>query len=169
MKKILLIVCLFMVTACSNNEVKYDGAPLEIAVVGDVPEVNNENIHFEPLSLERLGEEAAQIADNFDAVLITPTVFEEASHDRFVKVYQRYGIPVIFFNSPKSHYPFTSEGLTYDTAHLDSLQNGSHTTIYISEVTEEEGVKEDWWYFYLESEKEIHSLYEEIFRKVEAL
>ncbi|WP_232733248.1 hypothetical protein [Lysinibacillus xylanilyticus] len=46
MKKILLILSLLFLVACSNDEAKYDGAPLKIAVVGDIPKLNNEKIQF---------------------------------------------------------------------------------------------------------------------------
>ncbi|MFB7157983.1 hypothetical protein [Lysinibacillus sp. NPDC056232] len=70
MKKILLIVSLLLLVACSNDEVKYDGAPLKIAVVGDIPELNNEKIHFEPISLVEFSEDTLHISTNFDAVMI---------------------------------------------------------------------------------------------------
>ena len=84
---IISIFFLLTLSACSNNEVKYDGTPLKIAVIGDIPELNNEKIHFEPISLDEFSEDVVQISTNFDAVMITPVMFEEASNDRFVEVY----------------------------------------------------------------------------------
>ncbi|MFC9539164.1 amino acid oxidase [Lysinibacillus sp. NPDC056959] len=166
MKKILFIVSLFLLVACSNNEVKYDGAPLKIAVVGDIPELYNEKIHFKPISLDEFSEDTLTISTNFDAVMITPVMFEEASEDRFVKVYKNSKMPIIFFDSRKRNLPFTNEGLTYETAHWESLNNGSHTTIYISDI---DANREDAWYFYLKDEKELDILYKEIFQKIETL
>ena len=166
MKKILLILSLLFLVACSNDEVKYDGAPLKIAVVGDIPKLNNEKIHFEPISLNKLSEDTLHISTNFDAVMITPVMFDEASEDRFVKVYNNSKIPIIFFDSTKRHFPFTREGLTYETAHWESLNNGSHTTIYLSDV---DANREYAWYFYLKDEKELDTLYKEIFQKIETL
>lgn len=133
MKKILLILSLLLLVACSNDEVKYDGAPLKIAVVGDIPELNNEKIHFEPISLDEFSEDTLHISTNFNAVMITPVIFEEASDDRFVEVYKNSKMPFIFFDSTKRHFPFTREGLTYETAHWEALNNGSHTTIYLTD------------------------------------
>ncbi|MCY9548651.1 amino acid oxidase [Lysinibacillus xylanilyticus] len=166
MKKILLILSLLFLVACSNDEAKYDGAPLKIAVVGDIPKLNNEKIHFEPISLNEFSEDTLHISTNFDAVMITPVMFGEASEDRFVKVYNNSKIPIIFFDSTKRHFPFTRDGLTYETAHWESLNNGSHTTIYLSDV---DANKEDAWYFYLKDEKELDTLYKEIFQKIETL
>ncbi|MFJ5564324.1 amino acid oxidase [Lysinibacillus xylanilyticus] len=162
----LLILSLLFLVACSNDEVKYDGAPLKIAVVGDIPKLNNEKIHFEPISLNEFSEDTLHISTNFDAVIITPVMFDEASEDRFVKVYNNSNIPIIFFDSTKRHFPFTREGLTYETAHWESLNNGSHTTIYLSDV---DANREDAWYFYLKDEKELDTLYKEIFQKIETL
>ncbi|MFJ6267813.1 amino acid oxidase [Lysinibacillus xylanilyticus] len=162
----LLILSLLFLVACSNDEVKYDGAPLKIAVVGDIPKLNNEKIHFEPISLNEFSEDTLHISTNFDAVIITLVMFDEASEDRFVKVYNNSNIPIIFFDSTKRHFPFTREGLTYETAHWESLNNGSHTTIYLSDV---DANREDAWYFYLKDEKELDTLYKEIFQKIETL
>lgn len=166
MKKILLILSLLFLVACSNDEAKYDGAPLKIAVVGDIPKLKNEKIHFEPITLIEFSEDTLHISSNFDAVMITPVMFEEASEDRFVKVYNNSKIPIIFFDSTKRHFPFTREWLTYETANWESLNNGSHTTIYLSDV---DSNREDTWYFYLKNEKKLDKLYKEIFQKIESL
>jgi len=166
LKKILFIVSLFLLVACSNDEVKYDGAPLKIAVVGDIPELHNEKIHFEPISLDEFSEDTLTISTNFDAVMITPAMFGEASDDRFVKVYKNSKMPIIFFDSRKRNLPFTNEGLTYETAHWEALNNGSHTTIYISDI---DANREDAWYFYLKDEKKINILYKDVFQKIETL
>ncbi len=166
LRKILLMLSLVLLGACSNDEVKYDGKPLNIAVIGDIPELNNEKIHFEPISLDEFSEDTVQISANFDAVMITPVIFEEASDDRFVEVYNSSKIPIIFFDSEKRNLPFTNGGITYETARWESLYNGSHTTIYLYDI---DANKEDAWYFYLKDEKELDFLYKEIFQKVEML
>ncbi|MFJ7734681.1 amino acid oxidase [Lysinibacillus sp. NPDC097231] len=166
MKKILFIVSLLLLVACSNDEVKYGGAPLKIAVIGDIPELINEKIHFEPISLDEFSEDTLHISTNFDAVMITPVMFEEASDDRFIKVYKNSKMPIIFFDSTKRHFPFTRDGLTYETPHWEELNNGSHTTIYLSD---NDANREEAWYFYLKDEKELDILYKEIFQKIETL
>jgi len=166
LKKILFTLSLLLLVACSNDDVKYDGARLKIAVAGDIPEINNEKIHFESISLDEFREDALHISTNFDAVMITPVMFEEASEDRLVKVYNNSKMPIIFFDSTKRHFPFTKEGVSYETAHWESLNNGSHTTIYLSD---NHANREDTWYFYLKGEKEIDILYKEIFQRIETL
>ena len=160
------IFFLLTLSACTNDEVKYDGEPLKIAVVGDTPELNNEKIHFESISLDEFSEDTVHISTTFDAVMITPVVFEEASNDRFVEVYTNCKTPIIFFDSTKRHFPFTRGGATYETAHWESLNNGSHTTIYLAD---RDADREDAWYFYLKDEKDLDSLYKEVFQMVETL
>ncbi|MEG0438740.1 MAG: amino acid oxidase [Solibacillus sp.] len=166
MKKIVFFLSLLLVAACSHNEIIYDGAPLKIAVVGSSPELNNEKIHFESISLDEFSEDTLRISTNFDAVMITPVMFEETSDDKYVDLYNHSEMPIIFFDSPKRHYPFTRGGITYETAHWESLNNGSHTTIYLYHI---DAFREDAWYFYLKDEKELVLLYKEIFQKVEML
>lgn len=163
---IISILFILNLSACSKEEVKYDGEPLKIAVIGDLPELNNEKIHFESISLKELSEDTVQISTNYDAIMITPLMFEEASNDRFVEVYNNTKIPFIFFDSEKTDLPFTNGGLTYESARWESLKNGSHTTIYLSDINAN---REDAWYFYLNDKKELDVLYKEIFEKVEML
>lgn len=167
---ILSIISIFLLLtlgACANNEIKYDGTPLKIAVIGDIPELNNEKIHFEPISLDEFSEDVVQISTNFDAVMITPLMFEEASDDRFVDIYSNSEMPIIFFNSNRGQYPFVFEKMNYQVAQDHTIMdNGSHTTIFLWNVEEN---KSDTWYFYLKDEKELDVLYKEIFEKVETL
>jgi len=165
-KKFLFILSLLVLVACSNDEAKYDGAPLKMAVVGTIPELNNEKIHFETISLDEFSEDTLHISTNFDAVMITPVMFEEASADKLVKAYENAKIPIVFFDSPKRHFPFTREGTTFETAHWESLHNGSHTTIYLYD---HDANREDVWYFYMKDGKGLDILYKEIFQTIETL
>ncbi|MEK4425528.1 amino acid oxidase [Solibacillus sp. FSL K6-1523] len=166
MKKVIFFLSLLLLVACSHNEVSYDGAHLKIAVIGNIPEFNNEKIHFESILLDEFNEATLRASTNFDAVMITTVIFEEASNDQFVEAYENSEMPIIFFDSPKRHYPFTRGGITYGTAHWESLNNGSHTTIYLYDVDTN---REDAWFFYLKNEKEFDLLYKEIFQRVEML
>ena len=98
--------------------------------------------------------------------MITPVMFEEASNDRFVKVYNNSKILIIFFNSKIRNLPLTNEGLPYETARWESLNNDSHTTIYFSD---NDANREETWYFQLKDEKELDDLYKAIFEKIEML
>ncbi len=166
MRKVILILAVLFLVACDNNEIQYDGKLLNIAVIGEIPELENDKIHFKQLSLEQFNEDTFNVAKKFDAIMVTPELFEPASDDTYVNSYQTSEMPVIFFNSNKRHLPFVRDGLTYETADFDALDNGSHTTIYLYNMNEE---KDDAWFFYLDNQKNINELYTEMFQKVEAL
>ena len=162
----LLVIAIWLTPSMlDKHEVKYDGAPLEIGVVGDIPEIKNEKIHLETLSFEALSDNSKKVSENFNAIMITPKAFEEASNDKFINVYEGLDIPIVFFDSAKTHKPFVHQGLTYDSAY-EYLKNGSHTTVYRYDAKIN---KEDAWYFYLENQKEVDALYTEIFKKIEQL
>lgn len=166
MRKVILILVVLFLAACNNNEIRYDGKLLNIAVIGESPKLENDKIHFEQLSLEQFKEDTFNVAKKFDAIMVTPEMFEAASDDTYVESYQTYEIPIIFFNSNKRHLPFVRDGLTYETADFDALDNGSHTTIYLYNMNED---NDDAWFFYLDNQKNINELYTDIFQKVEAL
>lgn len=117
MKQWIVLFAVLLLSACSNNE--YDGAPLTIAVIGDVPNIDNEHITFVVSSLDEWSNEA-------DAVMITESAFEEASDDDYIDTYKTSDVPIIFFNSPERHFPFVKEG----NVSSDALIDGSHSTIY---------------------------------------
>lgn len=173
MKKviIILILSLLLLVSCSNQQmINYVGPPLKIAVIGDIPKMNSEKITFVPLTLEEFSEISSQSVDMWNAVMITPSGFEQASDDRYIRMYNDSKLPIIFFDSPKRHLPFVNEKVTYKTAYWKSMDNGSHTTIYqSSDLVNSDESKEDAWYFYLKDEKKINKLYEEVFQKIEEL
>ncbi|MFJ7735579.1 amino acid oxidase [Lysinibacillus sp. NPDC097287] len=166
MRTVILFLAVLFLAACDNNEIRYDGKLLNIAVIGESPEVENEKIHFEQLSLEQFKEDPPNVVGKFDAIMVTPDSFEAASDDTYVDSYQTSEMPISFFNSNKRHFPFVRDGFTYETADFDTLDNGSHTTIYLYNFSEN---KEDAWFFYLDNQKDLNELYTEVFQKVETL
>ncbi|MGE7603479.1 amino acid oxidase [Peribacillus sp. NPDC097675] len=165
MKRIIMVLSLVLLAACSNGEVKYDGTPLKIAVIGEIPPFQNKNIRVESVTLDNFIEDSTQVSAKFDAVMLTEDAFEAASDDKFIDVYNNSEIPIVFLNSSKRHYPFVTEGITYETAH-DSLTNGSHTTVYLHD---DSANKDDAWFFYLDDKKDTNDLYTNLFRKIDEL
>lgn len=161
-----LAIGVFSLVACSNQDI-YNGSELDIGVVGEVPdnmlEVGNHNLMITSMSTME------EVRDNhqlFDAVMITPGAFNEASEDEYVNVFQQSEVPIIFYDSEKRHFPFVTEGMTYETATWDSLDNGSHTTMYLNDA---EGNMEKVWYFHSEGKKDLDKLLKDLFEKVESL
>ena len=162
MKRIVLLLSLVLLAACSTSDAKYSGDPLKIAVIGEIPEFKNKDILVAPLSLDTFSKNPLHISEKFDAVMLSEDVFEAASNDKFVDVYKNSEIPIVFLNSSKGHYPFVNEDITYETAH-DSLSNGSHTTVYLHDDHDN---KDDAWFFYLEDKKKEEVLYTNLFKKI---
>lgn len=170
MKKLLFVIGILLLTACSNQGVSDEGDALKIAVIGEKPEMKKELHTYEQVKLEEFNTLDLSMTSEFDAVLVTPSMFGAASDDQYVEVYKNSNVPIIFFDSPKRHFPFVNDQITYETAHWESLNNGSHTTIYLNtSVADTDEIKEDAWYFYLENEKSLNKLYEEVLRKVREL
>lgn len=166
MRTVILFLAILFLAACDNNEVQYNGKLLNIAVIGESPELENKRILFEQLSVEQIKEDTSNVAKKFDAIMVTPESFEAASDDTYIDSYQNSEMPIIFFNSNKRHLPFVRAGVTYETVDFDALDNGSHTTIYLYNLSEE---KDDAWFFYLDDQSDLNKLYTEVFQKVEAL
>ena len=165
MKRIVLLLSLVLLAACSTSDAKYSGAPLMIAVIGEIPEFDHKDIQVESLSLDTFSKNPLHISAKFDAVIVSEDVFEAASDDKFVDVYKNSEIPIVFLNSNKRHYPFVNEDITYEMA-PDSLSNGSHTTVYLHDDNDN---KDDAWFFYLEDKKKVEVLYTDLFKKIEEL
>lgn len=166
MVSVVCIMGLFILSACSNENVRYEGASLSIAVIGDIPDIHSEQLDFKQVPLETFKDDSKKISKQFDGVLITPSMFEKASNDSLIAVYQDLEIPIVFFDSEKRHLPFLNDGITYETADSTTLQNGAHTTVYMPHLNQNSG---DVWYFYLNNDKNVDNLYKEIFEKVATL
>lgn len=156
-----MLLCVLLLVACSNKVVLPEGASLNIAIVGEIPNVHNDKIQFESFSMEEISQDLSKISQNYDAVMITSTVFEEASDDKYIDMYKSLKIPTIFFDSSKRHFPFLTTNITYSSS-SSSLDNGSHSTIYLYDANNDE---ENTWYFHLNKDKNINILYSDLFQK----
>ncbi|SDN14300.1 hypothetical protein SAMN05518871_103416 [Psychrobacillus sp. OK028] len=171
MKKIMsfIIVLTFILGACNKDEVKseiYNSRDLSIIVIGDIPEVIEENITFTQKSLEDIAGDVKNTSNEFDAVFITPVQFAEADDDKYVETYQGLTIPTFFIESPKRHLPFVNENLTYETA---PGIDGVYATGYLHGGTEEENNTDVWQYgLYndVKNEVNIKDVYTRIFKTI---
>ena len=150
MKKIMpfVILLMFFLGACNKDEVKseiYSGRDLSIVVIGDIPEVREENITFTQKSLEEIAGDIKKTSNEFDAVFITPAQFSEADDDKYVATYQGLTIPTFFIESKKRHIPFVNENLTYENA-PEIEDELSYATGYLYDGTKEETTADVWRY-----------------------
>ncbi len=93
----------------------YSGKPLHIAVIGELPEVELEQVKFNTISFQEL-ENINTISSAYDAVWIMNSQFDIADQERYVEVYTALSIPIFFIGTKKSYLPFVFEDMTYNDA-----------------------------------------------------
>ena len=93
----------------------YSGKPLHIAMIGELPEVELEQVKFNTISFQEL-ENINTISSAYDAVCIMNSQFDTADQERYVEVYTASSIPIFFIGTKKSYLPFVFEDMRYDDA-----------------------------------------------------
>ena len=107
-----LILLAFSLSACSPSPEfeRYEGGSLQIAVVGEAPDVKEEQIKFTEIPLEELTIEGIKA---YDAVFIMENQLSEAAEDQYADLYLDSPIP-IFFMGTDNYVPFVEKELAYD-------------------------------------------------------
>jgi hypothetical protein len=161
---VVLLIC-HVLSACSPDpdfEV-YEGGSLTIAVVGEPPAVEEEQVTFSEISFDELSNDLSR---SYDAVIVTEDNLQKASESHFADVYLDSHIPY-FFLSAKSHIPFTLETETYSEAWKWS--KGTSYAVGILPSKQDESLKSWGFSLYNDEKKDeyINSLYSRIFEIVE--
>ncbi|QHS23790.1 hypothetical protein GWK91_12910 [Virgibacillus sp. MSP4-1] len=128
--KIVMLGTLVFLGACQSNEVAeepYEGTPLKIAVVGEKPEVREEQIIFKTLSLEEL---YRSHSDKYDAVFIREEHFSDASHKKYVEMFKKKRVPSFFVASKANTIPF--QDLENPISYKEAAKKINDTQNYIS-------------------------------------
>ncbi|RIW31983.1 hypothetical protein D3H55_13960 [Bacillus salacetis] len=107
----IVFVCIGVLSACSQDPEfdVYEGKALNIAVIGEPPVIEEEQVRFKEIAFDELNED---IAGSYDAVFITERNLSKASESQFAEVYLASDIP-FFFLSANNHIPFTIETESY--------------------------------------------------------
>lgn len=92
MNKLLLVLLLILVvmSGCNKDEVDspiYRGDHLSIGVIGESPNVREQNINFNSITLEELKTKTEQISSDFDAVFIMNEHLSQAAESQYSSVY----------------------------------------------------------------------------------
>ncbi|WP_347860886.1 hypothetical protein U0355_09245 [Salimicrobium sp. PL1-032A] len=159
------VLVLLLLSACSQKPEfeQYEGNALEIAVVGEPPNIREEQVEFKEISLEEVKE---QNIDSYDGVFIMNEYLSQASRDSYAGIYSTSSIP-FFFISAKSHVPFImkdsvfedswewSPGTNYTVGILDAKKDGSLTTFGYGLNNDEK------------TEDSVKGMYSAVFKKVE--
>jgi len=178
MKKILILFSvLLLLSACTDNSsVKdaYDGKSLSIGYLGDKPGFEVENVMFVEIQINEIDtnkdeENAKYLSEEYDALWVMPSMFDELSKDQYATFFRELNIPTAFIDSNKGHYPFVTKDLSYDTSF--DLDNGSHSTLYLNYGGAEN--REEAWFFYLNdsdgNKKDLKKVYTEILYQIEEI
>ncbi|WP_231687749.1 lysozyme inhibitor LprI family protein [Bacillus sp. CHD6a] len=106
------LLFVFALTACSQDSVfnMFEGNALDIAVVGETPEVNEDQVTFTEISFDEMTPENLT---SYDAVFIRENNLSKASEDQFADVYSALPIPFYFIGTD-NFVPFTEKDLEYD-------------------------------------------------------
>ncbi|MCI3028283.1 hypothetical protein LMF32_04070 [Desemzia sp. C1] len=160
------LIVLLSVYLLHLRSVKYEGRPLTIAVVGQVPEIKEEQVSFEEITFDDV---MNNDFDSYDAIFIMPQNLSQASEIPYAKIYSDSPIP-FFFIGANSHIPFTEAELDFDD---DSWENWEWTpgTSYASGFYFDTATRSTTaWEFYLyddeKTDENIEAVYTEIFNSI---
>ncbi|KZS43067.1 hypothetical protein AWU65_00095 [Paenibacillus glucanolyticus] len=167
---VLFCICLMLMVCKSNADSvdtpPYEGPPFEgrslvIGLIGETPNIREENIDFEEVTFKQLEE---GLSSDLDAIFITKEFLVEASNPQYAKVYHHSDIPFFYIESKKSHVPFTIEELSY--ADVPDLSAYAYATGYYGEESHywEYGLYND-----VRNESNIQDVYSRIFTTIESL
>lgn len=162
-----LLILIFALSACSQSPVfeLYEGNSLKIAVVGEPPEVKEEQVTFSDISFDKLtGEEIG----SYDAVFITEENLPQASEGKYANTYLDSTIS-FFFISANSHIPFTVKGTEFNET-WDWTAGNNYA---VGVLTSNEDKSLQTWGFGLYNDKKtgenIKEVYSRIFATIEGL
>lgn len=166
---IFTFIFLLTLSACSPKPEfeLYDGKPLRIAVVGELPEVEEEQIEFDPVTFEEL---TSETLGSYHAVMITEDKLVEASESQYADLYVESPIP-FFFISANNPIPFTVKDVVYDSS-WEWTEGKSYAVGFLTIHGEGDDVSRSWGYGLYNNEKNdenIKELYARIFKTIEEL
>jgi hypothetical protein len=161
----MLLILIFVLSACTQSPEfeLYEGKELNIAVIGELPEVEEEQVRFNKISFDELANEEL---GTYDAIFITEENLPKAAKSQYADVYLNSTIP-FFFIGTDNFVPFTEKDLEYDKT---SNWDGSYA-VGVLTSQEDESLKN--WGFGLYNDKKtdehIKDVYSRIFMTIEEL
>ncbi|MBD8069626.1 hypothetical protein [Bacillus sp. PS06] len=165
----LLLLLTFSLTACTQSPVfeLYEGRPLEIAVIGEPPEVNEEQVVFREISFDQI---ASEELDSYDAVIIRENNLSEAAEGKYADIYLNSTIP-FFFISANNHIPFTVKETGYNESWHWTTGKGESYAVGVLLIKESESLKS--WGFSIgddyNEDEHIKDIYSSIFKEIDEL
>ena len=163
----ILILLVLTLSACKPNPVfeLYEGDSLRIAIVGELPEVKEEQVRFIKISFDEL---INNKLDSFDAVIITENQLTDAAGNQYAEVYLTSPIPFFFIGT--GHYaPFTDEDLDYDQSMNWTEGNGYAVGILNLQDSDELKKWEYGLYNDVKNDENVKDVYSRIFKTISEL
>jgi len=108
----ILFILTVALTACTSRPEfeLYEGNTLRIAVVGEPPEVKEDQVRFTEISFDEMTREEL---NSYDAVFIRENHLFEAAEYKYADVYLDSDVP-FFFIGTYNYIPFTEKDLAYN-------------------------------------------------------
>jgi hypothetical protein len=163
----ILLILLFALSACSQSPdfELYEGKALSIAVVGEPPEVEEEQVRFNEISFDELTSEEIE---SYDAVFIMENNLSEAAERQYADVYLNSTIP-FFFIGTDNYVPFTEKDMEYNKT--SNWTAGISYAVGIL-TSQEDNTLKHWVYGLYNDEKtdeHIKEMYSRIFKTIDEL
>ncbi|AUD14973.1 MULTISPECIES: hypothetical protein [unclassified Planococcus (in: firmicutes)] len=160
-KFVIAILFIILLTGCSaQTELEsYEGRDLSIAVVGEAPDVEEQQVEFDEISFDEFEETTLW---KYDAVFIMEEHLAEAAESEYTSVYMGVHIPFFFFGSNEGEGPLPDLGLAFGETEKDYyatsfLQRSNNEQSIARYAVGDEG----------ETEENIKALYAQMFRSIE--
>ncbi|WP_413381878.1 hypothetical protein [Alkalihalobacillus sp. 1P02AB] len=162
----IVLILLFALTACTQSPdfELYEGKALSIAVVGEPPEVEEEQVRFNEISFDEL---TSEDLNSYDAVFITEENLPEAADSKYANIYLDSTIP-FFFISANNHIPFTIKETGYD----ESWKWNAGQSYAVGVLKQEDESLKSWGFGLFnnkKTEKHIRAVYSRIFEEINKL
>ncbi|WP_313640788.1 hypothetical protein [Paenibacillus sp.] len=169
---VLILLIVMLATGCTPNADTvdtplYSGKSLFIGVVGEVPKIREEHVHFTSISFNELAD-YTKLSSQYDAVFIMKEHLQEADDNKYTKVYTNAGVPFFFIGAAKSFMPFVLEDVSYEHSSLKNFNNDMYVTGYL-----QTGETYKYWEYGLYNgkvnEPNIKDVYSRMFTTIESI
>ncbi len=167
----LLLTLVISLSACSQHlgfDV-YTGKALSIGIIGEPPEVKEEQVQFHRISFEDLMDKNL---NSYDAIFITKENLSQAGEKKYSEVYLNSARP-FFFIAAKSPIPFTEAAIDFDDSSWENWNwTPEDSSVYASGMmSNQEGeVAKSWGYGLYndtKTDENILDVYSRIFMTIE--
>jgi len=167
---IILIISLFGCDSTKTNTEVYKGNKLNIAVVGKIPKINEDDgtIDLKKIALKDINRIHLK---SYDAVIISKNYLSEAANRKYEDTYLNGSIPFFFVESKASILPFVDNTLTYEE-YADRVNNNED---YIDGLLGTgNGQYQTWQYSYRVKNNKfdrtnVKSIYTQVFKAIEQI